>query len=76
MRVLLELDGHKFGSFLQGSPSRAQNGVSGKFLLIFLHLIFSGKLKIAEVASRFQNVKNFIAALGKMGFQLKRKVLF
>ena len=40
----------------------------------FFKVIFSGKLKIAEVASRFQNVKNFIAALGKMGFQLKRKV--
>jgi len=38
--------------------------------------IFSGKVKIVEVTSRFKNIKKFIDALGKMGFQLKRKVIY
>ncbi|CAD5220010.1 unnamed protein product [Bursaphelenchus okinawaensis] len=32
-----------------------------------------GKLKIAEVLSRFRHVKNFIKAVEQMGFQLKKK---
>uniref|UniRef100_A0A1I8BXK0 Ribosomal RNA-processing protein 8 n=1 Tax=Meloidogyne hapla TaxID=6305 RepID=A0A1I8BXK0_MELHA len=36
-------------------------------------LKMNGKVKIVEVGSRFKNIKKFIAALGKMGFQLKRK---
>uniref|UniRef100_A0A915DW09 Ribosomal RNA-processing protein 8 n=1 Tax=Ditylenchus dipsaci TaxID=166011 RepID=A0A915DW09_9BILA len=32
-----------------------------------------GKLKIAEVASRFRSVTNFTTAVEKMGFSLKRK---
>ncbi|CAK5083420.1 unnamed protein product [Meloidogyne enterolobii] len=36
-------------------------------------LKMNGKVKIVEVTSRFKNIKKFIDALGKMGFQLKRK---
>jgi len=32
-----------------------------------------GKLKIAEVTSRFRNVKTFLYAVEQMGFQLKKK---
>lgn len=30
-------------------------------------------MKIAEVLSRFRHVKNFIRAVGQMGFELKKK---
>ncbi|CAD5227198.1 unnamed protein product [Bursaphelenchus xylophilus] len=36
-------------------------------------LKIGGKLKIAEVLSRFRHVKNFIKAVEQMGFELKKK---
>lgn len=41
---------------------------------ILFFSLFSGKLKIAEVTSRFRNVKTFIFAVEQMGFELKKKV--
>ncbi|KIH45669.1 hypothetical protein ANCDUO_24289, partial [Ancylostoma duodenale] len=38
-----------------------------------LRNIFSGVLKIAEVVSRFVNVKLFCSAVCKLGFVLKEK---
>lgn len=36
--------------------------------------IFSGELKIAEVASRFTDVEEFQTLVGSIGFRLKSKV--
>ena len=35
---------------------------------------YRGILKIAEVASRFENVRNFITALANLGFKMVSKV--
>lgn len=39
-----------------------------------LYNYFRGVLKIAEVASRFENVRSFITALANLGFKLESKV--
>lgn len=39
-----------------------------------LNMFRRGILKIAEVASRFDNVRNFMSALAKLGFKLLSKV--
>lgn len=36
--------------------------------------IASGELKIAEVTSRFTNVKDFVALVESLGFQLTKQV--
>ncbi|KAG1951367.1 ribosomal RNA-processing protein [Pimephales promelas] len=39
-------------------------------------LVMGGVLKIAEVASRFENIRSFIGALSRLGFKIVNKVMF
>ncbi|CAM4551598.1 unnamed protein product [Leuciscus chuanchicus] len=39
-------------------------------------LVMGGVLKIAEVASRFENIRSFIGALSSLGFKIVNKVMF
>lgn len=44
------------------------------YLYVGLCICCRGVLKVAEVASRFENVRNFITALSSLGFKMVSKV--
>lgn len=87
-RVLPFSYGNQLGRFSSGGQSCLKDGVrlvvliqTWQFYVYILYLCITvlynycrGVLKIAEVASRFENVRSFITALAGLGFKMVSKV--
>lgn len=86
-RVLPFSHGHQHGRFYIWGQQSVEDGVRTVKVIYKMHRNFSiylhapvlynfcrGVLKIAEVASRFDNVRKFVTALANLGFKMVSKV--